>query len=324
MPASTVASSSRLLRLWPERNLSTYGNAARMPPASGWYSGFPFSGLTQTTAYAARASRAISRPTSSGILPLPAVRDDDDDGAARQRPPAVDVVELLQRGADPRAAPPVGDRLRALLERRLGIARAELGRQPRQPRAERERLHAGPGADGRVQEQDERAGVGVHRAGHVAEHDELARHDLAGAVGPVDGVAAGAERVADQPRMSSRSPRGSAAAAARGAQRPVPGDRRRSAASRAGTRPASSRRSPSRAAAHGRRRRARAGRRSVLVRLARGRLGQALAESSPARRGLCTVRTGGSTGARRNQALKARSKSSSSSWRETSVCRSAK
>src|SRR4029079_6457234 len=50
MPASTVASSSRLLRLWPERNLSTYGSAARMPPASGWYSGLPFSGLTQTTA----------------------------------------------------------------------------------------------------------------------------------------------------------------------------------------------------------------------------------------------------------------------------------
>ena len=40
--------------------------------------------------------------------------------------------------------------------------------------------------------------------------------------------------------------------------------------------------------------------------------------------GLWAVRTGGSTGARRNHALKARSNRSSSSWRETSVWRSAK
>ena len=50
MPASTAASSSRLRRLWPGRNRSTKGSAQRMPPASGWYSGFPFSGLTHTTA----------------------------------------------------------------------------------------------------------------------------------------------------------------------------------------------------------------------------------------------------------------------------------
>ena len=50
MPASTAASSSRLLRLWPGRNRSTKGSAQRIPPASGWYSGFPFSGFTHTIA----------------------------------------------------------------------------------------------------------------------------------------------------------------------------------------------------------------------------------------------------------------------------------
>src|SRR6187431_1539423 len=42
IPASTAPSSSRLRRLWPGRKRSTNGNAARIPPASGWYSGFPF------------------------------------------------------------------------------------------------------------------------------------------------------------------------------------------------------------------------------------------------------------------------------------------
>ena len=37
---------------WPERRRSTYGSAARMPPVSGSYSGWPLSGFTQTTANA--------------------------------------------------------------------------------------------------------------------------------------------------------------------------------------------------------------------------------------------------------------------------------
>ena len=90
-------------------------------------------------------------------------------------------------------------RLGALLERRLRVAGRELRREPRQPRAEGERLDTSARADGRVQEEEQRARVGVHRAGHVAEHDELARHVLARAIGPVDGVAAGAQRAADEP-----------------------------------------------------------------------------------------------------------------------------
>ena len=61
---------------------------------------------------------APSRSASSvGIAALPAVRGDHDDGAARQRPPAPDVVEGLQVLADARAAGPVGHGAR-------GVARA--------------------------------------------------------------------------------------------------------------------------------------------------------------------------------------------------------
>ena len=52
------------------------------------------------------------------VLALPAVRDDDHDRAARQRPPAPLVVERLQRRADPRAARPVDDALRRLARAR--------------------------------------------------------------------------------------------------------------------------------------------------------------------------------------------------------------
>src|SRR4029453_5562174 len=66
IPASTAPSSSRLRRLWPGRKRSTKGRAARITPAGGWDSRFPFNGFTHTTAYAARASFAISRATRSG------------------------------------------------------------------------------------------------------------------------------------------------------------------------------------------------------------------------------------------------------------------
>src|SRR5919106_3671446 len=66
IPTRTSASSSRLARSPPETNRSRNGSAARIPPASGWYSGLPLSGFTQTTPKAARRSRAISRATRAG------------------------------------------------------------------------------------------------------------------------------------------------------------------------------------------------------------------------------------------------------------------
>ena len=61
-----------------------------------------------------RAREALHLPADElGVVALPAVRDDHDDRAARQRAPAPDVVVGLQRRADARAAGPVGTRAAA-------------------------------------------------------------------------------------------------------------------------------------------------------------------------------------------------------------------
>ncbi len=84
----------------------------------------------------------------------------------------------------------------------------------------------GPGSDGRVEEQHECPRVCVHRAGDVAEHDELPRHLLAGAIGTVDSVAAGPQRVTDQAAKVEAIAAWVGAAPTRSTQRPVLGDRR--------------------------------------------------------------------------------------------------
>ena len=91
-------------------------------------------------------------------------------------------------------------------------------------RAKRERLHPAARADGGVQEEEEGAGVGLHRAGHVAEDDELARHVLAREERALDGVAAGGERAACEPAQVEPVAAWVGPAAARAAQRPQPRD----------------------------------------------------------------------------------------------------
>ena len=66
-------------------------------------------------------------------------------------------------------------RAAAACEAVSGVARAELRRQPRQPRAECERLDTASRAARRVQVQQQRACVGLHRARDVEDQDELAR-----------------------------------------------------------------------------------------------------------------------------------------------------
>src|SRR5262249_56917234 len=82
-------------------------------------------------------------------------------------------VELRERRTDPRSTPPVDGDLVRSCERRLRIAGRELGREPGETRAEREGLDAVARADDGVEIEQQRSGVRVHRAGDVAEHDEL-------------------------------------------------------------------------------------------------------------------------------------------------------
>ncbi len=65
----------------------------------------------------------------TGILALPAVRDDHDDRAAGQPTTTPDLVELPQRRADPRPAAPVDDLLGTACERGHRVARGEVRRE---------------------------------------------------------------------------------------------------------------------------------------------------------------------------------------------------
>ena len=200
-PAEDTSEASRLATSWPERNRSTNGSAARMPPASGSYSACPLSGLTQTTANAWRASRSISRPASSASPRSQPSERMSDDRAARQRAAAPHVVVGLQRRADAGAARPVLHARRRGLERRLGIAGAELRRQPGQPRAERERLDAASRAARRVQVEQQRPRVRLHRSGDVE-----STTSLRGAVLRLRNVRAdGSPPVASDARTSPRT-----------------------------------------------------------------------------------------------------------------------
>src|SRR4249919_2620364 len=133
------------------------------------------------------------------LLALPAVGCDHDDRAARERAASPLVVEALQGRADPGATGPVADTGGRIAQRGLRVAALEIRRQPGQARAKGERLDAAPRAHQRVEKEHERAGVGLHRAGDVAEHDELARDLNATAERPLDRLAAGAERSAHEP-----------------------------------------------------------------------------------------------------------------------------
>ena len=106
---------------------------------------------------------------------------------------------------------------------------SQLGRQPCQPRAEREHLDAATASDDRVQVEQQRARVGLHRARHVAQHDELARGLGPAAKAPRDGVAARGDRGARQPAHVEDAPapvRAQAVRAPRGPVRRHLGDQR--------------------------------------------------------------------------------------------------
>ena len=134
------------------------------------------------------------------VAPLPAVGEDHDDGAAGHAAAAVAVVELLQRVADPGPARPVRrGRRGARWIARSGL-RAASARVRRVSRVANTNASAcGPAPAAQLQELQVGAGVGLHRAGDVAEHHQPAADDPAAAAGEVDRVAAGAQAAAQGP-----------------------------------------------------------------------------------------------------------------------------
>ena len=110
------------------------------------------------------------------------------------------VVEAFQRGPDPGATGPVGDRTGRRGQGSVGIARRELGSQPRQACPEREDLDAAAGASETVGEHEQGTRVRRHRARHVAEEHDPARNLQASP------EAAGRRVAADGDRSTHSSP----------------------------------------------------------------------------------------------------------------------
>ena len=164
-------------------------------------------------------------------------------------------TRLSSASAAPIRVPPdeVGDRGRRALERPVVVAARQLVRDPREPRAERERLDPSARGDTRVQVLEQHPRVRRHRAGHVAhEHQRPRARRWAPRQWRVDRLAAGAQRGCARSRRRSgvvAAPRRPAASGASAASARA-GRAARSARGRAPISVvACSRRSPCRAAA---------------------------------------------------------------------------
>src|SRR2546429_3600002 len=126
----------------------------------------------------------------------------------------------LFRSPDPCPAGPVDDPRGCGRKGLLRVAGPELLRQPVQPRSEREHLHTATRADDRVQEEEQRPGVRLHRARDVAQDDQLARNLDSPPKRALDGVASAPERAARQPAKVEPPPPRVWAQSAGATQRP--------------------------------------------------------------------------------------------------------
>ena len=86
-------------------------------------------------------------------------------------------LSVADRRADPRAARPVGHAVRGAVQRAVGVAPVELAGDPRQARAEHERLDTGVRGHRGLEVLQQHPRVGRHRAGDVAhQHDAAGPH----------------------------------------------------------------------------------------------------------------------------------------------------
>src|SRR5262249_12849270 len=129
------------------------------------------------------------------IARVPAVREHDHDRVAVQepRPPEVEGAEALADLRSARPLPDVAEPGQGPPVRRV----TQILGDPVKPGREDERLHPAEVVLHRIQKLEEQATVEVHRAGHVAEDDELRLLDLPLTPGEVDQLAA-RERKADR------------------------------------------------------------------------------------------------------------------------------
>ena len=230
---SSSPSASRLARLCPLANSSTYGSAARMPRVERLVGGVALERVQPDDAVREPREPRRLLGEQRRVAELETVRGDHDDRPAGQAAVAVLVEERLQRLADPGAAARGRGR-----PRRRG-ASASSGRA-----ACRARASAGSGAcrsrtppsavraHGGVGEEDERARIVAHRAGHVEQQHEPPRLAHAAlAPGELDRLAAVRNERRSVRRRSGACPRrdagagGAARRRGRASARHQPGER---------------------------------------------------------------------------------------------------
>ena len=140
-----------------------------------------------------RAQPGHLRGELLGLAAIPAVGQQDDERAAAD-PAAVLAVErrrATRRSACRRTSPP---RARRRAERAVGVAAGELARDPRQPRAEGERLDPRARRDARLHVLEQHARVGRHRARDVEHEHEPPRPLRRRAPAALEQLAAVAQR----------------------------------------------------------------------------------------------------------------------------------
>ena len=108
---------------------------------------------------------------------------------------------------------------RGALDGALGMAAAQRAREAGEPRRERERLDRRAAAGGRGEQLQVGAGVGLHRAGDVAQQHQAAALHAAAAVREADRLAAAAQAAAERPAQVDRAAVAAALVAARAPQR---------------------------------------------------------------------------------------------------------
>ena len=153
-----------------------YGNAARMPAGQRLVAGRAGERIEPDEPVAVAPQAGRLGGDQRRVAAVPAVRDDDHDARRPQRPPRPVQVEL--RNDSPIRVPPAqsvtDSATRASARSRSRSRSRRVTRVSRVPKTN-DSVRTSEAADERLDEPEQQAGVALHRARDVADHDERAR-----------------------------------------------------------------------------------------------------------------------------------------------------
>src|SRR6266511_1046953 len=128
---------------------------------------------------AAMLQKAQLARQQRAVALFPAVADHQRHRAAAKHAPRPVPVELMQAGADARAAGPVDHLMRGLVDRLVDIAQLELPGNSRQARAKHKALGMLQAVRHTIQKLQQQSGILLHRAADIGDDHERALLELA-------------------------------------------------------------------------------------------------------------------------------------------------